>query len=61
MKGILVGSAWTVRDLDPSLALRGIVVDVEIRALVKAVVERSRGGRSEVIVDVRIATGVRFE
>lgn len=59
MKGILVRGAGIVRNLNSRLALHGIVIDIKIRAFIETVVKRSRGGCSKVIVDVRIAMGIR--
>jgi len=49
---ILVRGSWIIGDLKSRLVLRGIMIDVQIRTLIKAMMERPWGRRSEVVMDV---------
>lgn len=49
---ILVWRSWIIGNLDSRLVLSGIVVDVQVGTLVKAMMERLWGRRSEVVMDV---------
>jgi hypothetical protein len=55
VKGILFGSARMICNLKATRLLRWIIVDVEIRALVKPVKYRTRTGTLEIVVDIREA------
>lgn len=55
MESILIGSARIIRNFYPRLAPRGVVINIEIGSFIESVVERFRRGRSEVVMDIRIA------
>ena len=53
--GILLGGARIVGDFEPGRLSRGIVVDVEVGALVKAVHQGSDCRLGKVVMDIGIA------
>ena len=55
-KGILLRRSGMVCNLYPSPLLHGIVVKIDIRSLIKAVVRGFRCGRAEEVVNVSKAT-----
>jgi hypothetical protein len=58
MEGILIWSSRVVGDLDPRFVLRGIVVDVEIRTLIKSVMKGLGSWCSEIVMNVGKAMAV---
>lgn len=52
VESILIGGTCVVGDLELRLALDGVEVEIDIAALVEAVVRRPRSGIVEVVVDV---------
>lgn len=51
-KGVLLRRSGMVCNLYPSLLLHGIMVKIDIRSLIKAVVRGFRCGRAEEVVNV---------
>lgn len=53
---ILSWSSGVVRDLDATTLAHGVVVQIDIRALVEPVVRGLMGRRGEIVMDVREST-----
>lgn len=54
---ILIVGAWVVRNLYPGTTPRGVMVDIEIGALIESMVCRFRRGSCKVVMKVRKTGG----